>query len=82
MGICYQKLKINSDAKKEFTKAIKTLPKYINPRVSRMNILKIEGNYYQALEDAKKIYELNPNYLYPGLKKLIIELEMLNKWKK
>ena len=66
----------------EFTKAIKTLPKYINPRVSRMNILKIEGNYYQALKDAKKIYELNPNYPYPGLKKLIIELEMLNKWKK
>jgi hypothetical protein len=57
------------------------MPNYINPRASRMNILKMEREYDQALEDAKKIYELNPYYPYPGLKKLITELEMLKKWK-
>jgi hypothetical protein len=46
-----------------------------------MNILKIESEYHLALKDAKKILELDPNYPYPGLKKLIGELEMLIKWK-
>jgi hypothetical protein len=32
-----------------------------------MNILKIEGQYEQALEDAKNIYELDCNYPYPAL---------------
>ncbi len=31
------------------------MPNYIKPRASRMNILKIEGEYELALEDAKKI---------------------------
>jgi tetratricopeptide (TPR) repeat protein len=81
IGVCYQKLKNNSDAKSHFTKAIEVMPNYINPRASRMNILKMEREYDQALEDAKKIYELDPYYPYPGLKKLIAELEMLKKWK-
>ena len=46
-----------------------------------MNILKIEGEYEQALEDAKKIHELDCNYPYPGLQKLIFELEVLKEWK-
>lgn len=57
------------------------MPHYLKPRASRMNILKIEGQYDQALEDAKIIYKLDCNYPYPSLKKLIIELEMLCKWK-
>ena len=60
-----------------FSKAVETMPNYIKPRASRMNILKIEGEYEQALEDAKKIYKLDNSYPYPGLKKLIVELEML-----
>ncbi len=63
----------------ELTKAIQTMPQYIKPRALRMNILKIEGQYEQALEDAKKIYQLDPYYPYPGLRKLIGELEMLIK---
>ena len=31
-------------------------PNYLKPLASRMNILKIEGEYEQALEDAKKIH--------------------------
>ncbi len=46
-----------------------------------MNILKIEGRYKEALEDADKIYQLDPNYPYPGLKKLIGELKILIKLK-
>ena len=46
-----------------------------------MNILKIEKEYEQALEDGNKIYELDPNFPYPGLKKLIGELNMLKRWK-
>ena len=59
IGICYQKLKNNGDAKKEFTKAVEVMPNSIKPRASRMNILKIEGEYDEALEDAKKIHELD-----------------------
>ena len=46
-----------------------------------MNIFKIEGEYEQALEDAKKMHELDCNYPYPGLQKLIFELELLKEWK-
>ena len=81
IGVCYQKLKNNGDAKKQFTKTFEIMPKYIEPLCSRMNIHKIEGEYEQALEDAKKIQYLDPNYPYPGLKKLIGELEILVKWK-
>lgn len=62
MGVCYQKLKNNNDAKLAFTKALEIMPNYIKPRASRMNILKIEGEYEQALEDAKKIYEIDIIY--------------------
>ena len=81
IGVCYQKLKNNVEAKKEFSKAVEMKPNYLKPLASRMNILKIEGEYEQALEDAKKIHELDRNYPYPGLQKLIVELELLKKWK-
>ena len=55
-GLCRQKLKNNTNAKKEFSKALEIKPDYIKPRVLRMNMLKAEGEYEQALEDAKKIY--------------------------
>ena len=57
MGMCYQKLKNNNQAKRQFTNALVIMPNYIKPRASRMNILKIEKDYFQALEDAKKIFE-------------------------
>jgi tetratricopeptide (TPR) repeat protein len=57
MGVCYQQLKNNNDAKREFTKAIEIMPNYIKPRASRMDILIIEGEFEKAIEDAKKIYE-------------------------
>jgi hypothetical protein len=64
-----------------FTKAVEIMPNYIKPRASRMNILKIDGEYKEALEDAEKIYQIDPNYPYPGLKKLIGELKILIKGK-
>jgi tetratricopeptide (TPR) repeat protein len=81
IGVCYQKLNNNGDAKSQFTKAVEVMPNYLKPRASRMNILKMEKEYLLALVDAKIIFELDPNYPYPGLKKLIVELEMLEKWK-
>jgi hypothetical protein len=57
------------------------MPNYLKPRASRMNILKMEREYEQALEDANKIYELDPNFPYPALMKLIGELNMLKRWK-
>jgi tetratricopeptide (TPR) repeat protein len=56
IGVCYQTLKNNDNAKREFTKVIEIMPKYIKARASRMNILKIEGEYEKALEDAENIY--------------------------
>ena len=38
-----------------------------------MNLLKAEGKYEDALEDAKKLYELDHNY--QGIHKIITELE-------
>jgi Tfp pilus assembly protein PilF len=43
--LCYQKLKNNTDAKKEFSMALEIKPDYIKPRVLRMNMLKTEGEY-------------------------------------
>ena len=45
MGVCYQKLKNNAEAKKEFSKAVEIKPEYIKPRAFRMNMLKEEGEY-------------------------------------
>jgi tetratricopeptide (TPR) repeat protein len=42
IGVCYQKLKNNIDAKSHFTKAVEVMPNYLKPRASRMNILKME----------------------------------------
>lgn len=88
-GIAYQKMvsfgftknqqTLNKEAKAEFSKAIELKPDYVKPRGLRMKILKDEEEYEQALEDAKKIEELEP--LYPGIHKQVIELEKLHKEK-
>ncbi len=49
-------------AKQEFSKAVELRPEYVKPRGFRMKILKEEEEYEQALEDAKKIEELDPMY--------------------
>jgi Tfp pilus assembly protein PilF len=59
-GLCHKKLKNNTDAKKEFSKALEIKPDYIKPRVLRMNMLKTEGEYELALEDAKRIDQFDP----------------------
>ena len=52
---------------------------YIKPRVLRMNMLKTEQEYEQALEDAKMIDELDPKY--PDMQKIKGELVQLSKKK-
>ena len=52
---------------------------YIKPRVLRMNMLKTEGEYEQALEGAKRIDQFDPQY--PNLNKIIGELVQLQKKK-
>ena len=69
MGVCYQKLKNNGEAKKAFSKALEIKPDYVKPRAFRMNLLKSEEEFEQALEDAKKIDELD--HSYPGIHKTI-----------
>jgi Tfp pilus assembly protein PilF len=59
-GVCFTKLKKNKDAKKEFTMAIQIKPDYVKPRALRMKIAKEDEEYDLALEDAKKIQELEP----------------------
>ena len=44
-----------------------------------MKILKEEQEYEQALEDAKKIEELDP--MYPNIHKTVLELDKLQKEK-
>jgi len=44
-----------------------------------MKLLKEEEEYDQALEDAKKIEELDP--MYPGIHKTVLELDKLHKEK-
>lgn len=44
-----------------------------------MKILKEEEEYDQALEDAKKIEELDP--MYPNIHKTVLELDKLQKEK-
>ena len=51
----------------------------MKPRGFRMKILREEEEYDQALEDAKKLLELDPTY--PGIKKQISELDELQKAK-
>jgi hypothetical protein len=51
----------------------------VKPRGFRMKMLKEEEEYDQALEDAKKIEELDP--MYPGIHKEVKELERLQKEK-
>ena len=78
-GLCYLKLKKDEEAKKEFARAIEIRPEYVKPRGQRMKLLRDKEEYELALEDAKKIEELDP--MYPGIHKQVVELEKLHKEK-
>ena len=47
----------------------------MKPRALRMKIYKDEEEYDKALEDAKKVEELDP--MYPGIHKTVAELDKL-----
>lgn len=79
VGMCYIKIKKDNEAKKEFTKALEIRPDYVKPRAQRMKISREQEEYEQALEDAKKIEEIDP--MHPGIHKQVIELEKLHKEK-
>ena len=79
VGMCYLKIKKDNEAKKEFTKALEIRPDYVKPRAQRMKISREQEEYEQALEDAKKIEEIDP--MHPGIHKQVIELEKLHKEK-
>lgn len=51
----------------------------MKPRALRMKIYKDEEEYEKALEDAKKVEELDP--MYPGIHKTVLELDRLQKEK-
>ena len=57
------KLNKNKEAKKEFNSAIELKPDYVKARAFRMKLAREEEEYDLALEDAKKIEEIDP--LYP-----------------
>ena len=69
----------NKEAKAEFTKALELRPEYVKPRGFRMKLLREEEEYELALEDAKKLEELDPSF--PGIQKQKKELEQLHKEK-
>ena len=79
VGMCYLKIKKDNEAKKEFTKALEIRPDYVKPRAQRMKIARDQEDFEQALEDAKKIEEIDP--MHPGIHKQVIELEKLHKEK-
>jgi len=78
-GICFQRLSQPKDARKEFDKAIEHKPEYVKSRGFRMKILRDEEEYELALEDAKKIVELDPSF--PQIHRQVQELEKLHKEK-
>eukprot|EP00347_Sterkiella_histriomuscorum_P022287 403331017 len=78
-GICYSKMKDNKEAKKQFSKAIEIKADYVKPRALRMKIHRDEDEFDQALEDAKKIQEIEPSY--PGIHRTVMELDVLQKEK-
>jgi hypothetical protein len=57
-------------------------PEYAKPIWHRMHIFKTETEYERALEDAKKILEIDPDFQSQQLRlKIIPELEKLQKEK-
>ena len=52
---------------------------YVKPHYQRMTLLKAEKEYEEALVDAKRIKELDPNFAQ--INKTIIDLEKLQKEK-
>lgn len=78
MGICLNKLGLHLEAKGHFSTSIMLNPKYVKPLYHRMNIYKAEEEYDHALNDARKILEIDPNFLKPKMELQIIpELERL-----
>ena len=59
--------------------AIDIKPDYVKPRALRMKIAKEDEEYDLALEDAKKIQELEPSH--PHINQTVRELERLQKEK-
>ena len=49
-------------AKEKFASALELDPTYIKPLYQRMNVLREEEEYEEALADAKKIEELDPGF--------------------
>jgi tetratricopeptide (TPR) repeat protein len=62
LGIAYNKIDKALQAKGEFTKAIELNPSYPKPLWHRLQIYKSEFEYDKALEDGKKILEIDPNF--------------------
>ena len=62
LGIAFNKDEQALAAKGEFTKSIEMNPEYPKPRWHRMLIYKNETEYERAIEDAKKILEIDPNF--------------------
>lgn len=60
LGIAYNKLGRELEAKGHFSTAIELNDKYAKPLWHRMGILKKEEDYDGALMDAKKIGEVDP----------------------
>ena len=68
-----------NEAKEEYSKAVELNSEYLKPRYQRMLILKQQEEYDAALEDAKKIKELDSDF--PKINQILSELEHLQKAK-
>lgn len=65
LGIAYVKIDKKMEAKGQFSTAIELNPKYPKPLYHRMNLFKAEEEYDAAIQDAKKILEIDPSFNYP-----------------
>lgn len=62
LGIALKKMDKKLQAKGEFSKAIECNDKYAKPLFHRMNLHKDNEDYDMAIEDAKKIIEIDPAF--------------------
>jgi tetratricopeptide (TPR) repeat protein len=62
LGISYIKIDQQMSAKGQFSLAIENNPEYPKPLWQRLHIYKAEQEYEKALEDAKKIIEVDPSF--------------------
>jgi tetratricopeptide (TPR) repeat protein len=70
---------LRKEAVRHFTKAIELDATYVKPHYQRMQLLKEQQEYEDALVDAKKVHELDPKF--SGIGTTIVELERLQKEK-